>query len=31
MLTLGVFVFGVIIGFLVCAFFVGANQNKWKL
>lgn len=31
MLTLVAFIFGGTIGFLVCAFFVGANQNKWKL
>lgn len=30
MFALGTFVLGGIIGFLVCAFFVGANQNKWK-
>lgn len=30
MLALGTFILGGIIGFLTCAFFVGANQNHWK-
>ena len=31
MITFGAFILGGTLGFFVCAFFVGANQNKWKL
>lgn len=29
LVLIGIFIFGGMIGFITCAFFVGANQRRW--